>query len=427
MDVILSILLFGLLAMGVVGAVLLVARRFVYVCGPHEIIVFSGRPRKLADGSEVGYRILQGGWALRIPILERAERMDLRNIPIEIRITNAYSKGGIPLDVHAIANVKISDDPQRMGNAIERFLGRDPREIRQVAKETLEGHLRGVLANLTPEEVNEDRLKFATTLVDEAEDDFRRLGLQLDTLKIQSVSDEVNYLASIGRERIAMVLRDAEVAEAQCTSNAETGEAEQKRRAEVRAQECEAIILQANNKVKKIEAELEAQARAEEERTEQAAHQARAEAEQKLQELRQTLETLRLQADVVIPAEADRRARELLAQGQAAEIQAQGEALAEALKLLTQVWIDAGKDARDIFLIQNLESILGTIVARLQEFQVGEVAVLDGGDGQGLAAWSAALPASVNRVLEEFGRTTGVDVLDAIAPRRQPATTESGS
>lgn len=86
-------------------------------------------------------------------------RLNVMEIPIAIR--NAYSKGGVPMNVDAIANVKISSEPARVGNAIERFLGRGNDEIGRVARETLEGHLRGVLATLTPEEVNEDRLKFA--------------------------------------------------------------------------------------------------------------------------------------------------------------------------------------------------------------------------------------------------------------------------
>ena len=77
-------------------------------------------------------------------------------------VHNAYSKGTIPLNVQGVANVKVSNAPGIRDNAIERFLGRPMETIAQIAKETLEANLRGVLATLTPEEVNEDRLKFAT-------------------------------------------------------------------------------------------------------------------------------------------------------------------------------------------------------------------------------------------------------------------------
>ncbi len=112
---------------------------------------------------------------------------------------NAYSKGGTPLNIQAIANVKISNDRAIVGNAIERFLDRDRSEISRVARETLEGNLRGVVATLTPEQLNEDRLQFAERIAEDVSRDLSKLGLHLDILKIQSVSDDVDYLSSIGR------------------------------------------------------------------------------------------------------------------------------------------------------------------------------------------------------------------------------------
>ena len=122
-------------------------------------------------------------------------------MPIDVAVQGAYTRVGIPLKVRAIAVVKISSNPQVVMNAIERFLGRGLGDIQQVAKETLEGNLRGVLATLTPEEVNEDRLKFAESLAQEVEQDLAKLGLHLDVLKIQHVTDDANYLDSIGRGR----------------------------------------------------------------------------------------------------------------------------------------------------------------------------------------------------------------------------------
>ena len=402
-------------AAGLLGFVVLVVKQFLFICSPYEVLIFSGRKRQLTDGGSVGYRIILGGRAVRIPIIERVDRMDLRNIPIDIHVSNAYSKGGIPLRVHAVANVKVSSNPRCLGNAIERFLGRDPSEIKQVAKETMEGHLRGVLANMTPEEVNEDRLKFAHHLIDEAEEDFEKLGLQLDILKIQNVSDEVNYLNSIGRQAIARVIRDAEVAESIAKSTAEQNEAQSRQDGEVANQQAEQAIVTAQNQLREITAELEASARSEEETTEQAALQARAEAEQELQTLRKTLEEVRLQADVVLPAQANQVAAEFNARGQAASIHEQGKAMAEVLQMMTDAWVKAGDNAKDIFLIQNLETVLNTVVERVNAVDVGEVNVLDGGDGEGLARYVGAYPAMVNQILRELRETTGVDVLGILS------------
>ena len=401
------------------GILSLLARSVLVICPPNQVVIFSGRKRKLADGSQVGYRVVLGGRSVRIPLLERVDRMSLLSIPIDLKVANAYSRGGIPLRVHAIANVKVSSDPRVVGNAIERFLGRDPAEIARVAKESLEGHLRGVLANLTPEEVNEDRLKFATALVDEAEADFRKLGLTLDTLKIQNVSDEANYLASIGRARIAMVLRDAEMAESLARSEASQGEASSRRAGEVANQQAATAIAKKENELKTLKAQLEARAKAAEETAAQAALQARAEAEQKLQAIRKELEETRLTAEQVLPAQAAQQAAALAARGDAATIEENGWALAEVLKLMTAAWASAGPDAKDIFLIHNLEQILRTVVERVKEMEVGEAHLLDGGDGTALASYVASYPAAVRSVLAEVSRTTGVDVVALLSPVRQ--------
>lgn len=407
------------LALGVVVLVLLgLARSLLFVGRPNELLIFSGRTYKLPDGGEVGYRVVHGGVAWRVPILEIVDRMDLATIPIDLSIANAYSKGGIPLTMHAIANVKVSSNPKIRNNAIERFLGRDPDEIKRVAKESLEGHLRGIIARMTPEEVNEDRLKFAEELVREAGDDFDKLGLALDTLKVQSVSDESQYLDSIGRERLANVLAEAEIAESTAKADAEQQTAQHARDGQVANEQAENLIRQRQNELRRVVAELEAKAKAEEERMEQAALAARALAEHRLQELRARLEHLRLSADVVLPAESARKAAEMRARAQASTIAADGQAMAEVLRMMSEVWLRAGPDAKDIFLIQQLESVIATVAQRVEQLQIGEVHVIDGGDGRALPQHIASLPGTVSAILKELRETTGVDVTAILA--RQP-------
>ena len=164
--------------------------------------------------------MVRGGRALRMPLFELVDSVDLTNIAIDIEVKGAYSKGGIPLNVHGVANVKLPGEEPLLNNAIERFLGRTRQEIMRVAKETLEGNLRGVLAQLTPEEVNQDKIRFAEKLLEEAEHDLYRMGLVLDTLKIQNITDDVGYLNSIGRIQGARVRMDASVAEARAVADA---------------------------------------------------------------------------------------------------------------------------------------------------------------------------------------------------------------
>ena len=151
--------------------VIMIVKSLIMICPPNQIAVITGKNRTLSDGRTVGYRILKGGRTLRIPIIEKVSWMDLNTIPLEVSVTNAYSKGAIPLNVQGIANVKVSSAEGLLENAAERFLDRPTEQIGQIAKETLEANLRGVLATLSPEEVNEDRLKFSQQLIDEADDD----------------------------------------------------------------------------------------------------------------------------------------------------------------------------------------------------------------------------------------------------------------
>jgi flotillin len=269
--------------------------------------------------------------------------------------------------------------------------------------------------------VNEDRLKFANALVDEAEDDFKRLGLQLDTLKIQNVSDEVKYLDSIGRKRIAEVVRDAEIAESNAKAEAQRSEADSRQLGEVAVQAAQTTIVQAENALRQLRAQLEAEARAEEEKALAAAAQARAEAESALQETRQKLEQLRLQADVVLPAEAAREASKLRARGDAAAIEESGRAQAQVLQMLTDAWLRAGRDAKDIFLIQQVEQVIRLVAERVNTLSVQDVTLLDGGDGQALPRHVASFPATVRAVLEEVRASTGVDVVGILSGPRAAA------
>ena len=113
-------------AVGVIvafGLFLLLLRSFLFVCKPNEILVFSGRKHVLPDGTTSGYKILHGGRGLRMPLLESVSRMDMRLFAVEVAVHNAYSRGGIPLSVQAIANMKIASADAAVRNAVERFLG----------------------------------------------------------------------------------------------------------------------------------------------------------------------------------------------------------------------------------------------------------------------------------------------------------------
>jgi len=390
--------------------ILLIVKNLLYICRPNEILIFSGRKHRSADGRDVGFRVVNGGRGFRVPIVENVSRMDVSLISVPMQVQGAYSEGGIPLSVNAIANVKISTDPRFMGNAIERFLGVNRQDVGRVAQQTLEGHLRGVLATMTPEEVNEDRLKFAKHLGESAEPDLQKMGLQLDTLKIQHVTDDRNYLESIGRQRIAEIVRTAEVAESDAVRAAEEAEAGARARASVAQVNSQAAVQRKQNELRQIRAEVDATAQAEVEKAEAAGQQARAEAELELQKIRGELEQLRLEAEVTIPAEVEREVRELFAAGQAAQIAADGQAMAAALNEVASAWRESGGKAMDMFVLQNLDGIFGEVAAAAARLKVKQVNLVDGGDGKTLPAYAAAYPATVNALLAQVHAALGIDI-----------------
>ena len=396
--------------------VIMIVSSLIVICPPNKVAVISGRTRTLSDGRTVGYRILKGGRTLRIPILEKVSWMDLNTIPLEVSVTNAYSKGAIPLNVQGIANVKVSSAEGLLENAAERFLDRPTEQIGQIAKETLEANLRGVLATLSPEEVNEDRLKFSHQLIDEADDDIKTLGLELDVMKIQNVTDDNQYLDSVGRRLTAEVVKQARVAEAERMAESEAAEAAARERAQIATAQADKNIVEEQNQLRVRTAELEAIAKAKEEEASVAGDIARATAEQELEQQRIELERRRLEADVVTPAKANLEAKQLAAQAEAAKIIEDGKAQVEVFQRLTEQYQAAGDDGQRIFVLNMLPELVDKIVSTVNNVDIDRVAIVDNGGGQGggIPGLVSQLPGAVVSLTEQIEAATGVDILGSM-------------
>ena len=387
------------------GVISLIIRNLYYICQPNEVLIFAGAQQKLGQKT-IGYRLVKGGSSIRKPLVEKALRMDLTNMIIELKVTNAYSIGGIPLQVDGVANIKVAGEEPAIHNAIERLLGKSRKEIEKIAKETLEGNLRGVLASLTPEQVNEDKIAFAKSLLDEAEEDLEKLGLVLDTLQIQNISDNVRYLDSIGRKQQAQLQRDARIAEAkaQAASAIQTAENEKitavrriDRDTGIAEAEAERRIQDALTKRGAVVAEVEAEI---------ASELVRFQSDIPAQQERIKQITEQLKADVIAPAEAECKRSIEAAKGDAAQIVEDGKAQAEGTKQLAESWRAAGDNARDIFLLQKLETLLKTLSATVPEVNVQNVTVIDGQTG-GTAKQAIA-------VMEQLKQTTGLDIANVV-------------
>jgi len=221
----------GIIAL-VVGVVVLVlflgisvfVSRYVKV-GPDEALIVSGRKKKLASGEVVGFRIVKGGATFVWPIFEIAKTISLRIMPLDVN-SSAYTAQGVQVTVDGIAQVKIDSNQEAIATAAEQFLSLKEEEIRRIATQTLEGHLRSIVGNLTVEEINQNRDAFAQKVQELAAGDLANMGLRIISFTIREIADKNGYLESLGKAQIARVQRDAVIGQAEAKRDADIKSAE---------------------------------------------------------------------------------------------------------------------------------------------------------------------------------------------------------
>ncbi len=398
--------------LGVIFLMLLIIfiKANLVICQPNEVLIISGRKRRLPDGTKVGYRIIKGGRGFKFPIIESVKRLPLTTMPIEIILTKALSKGIIPINVEGRANVKIAgSEKDGLSNAIERFLGKNLPEIAMVAKENIEGSLRGVLSTVTPEDANANRLELAEKVAEQARKDLYKLGLVVDFVKIQNISDDQGYLEAIGKKKNAEVIKDARIAEATAEAEARIVAAEQKQKGSVAEAKASMKIIEAENHLSVHRSKLEAESNKEKEKAKVAGEITRIEEERKIEEARVGMNEKKYQAEVVIPAEAKKKASELKARGDAAKILEDGKATAEAIKMMQEEWQD-GK-TRELFLIQMLPELLDKVTRVIADnLHIEKLTVLDSGNGNGIPSHIKNLTGTAVTIIEQLKNATGLDL-----------------
>lgn len=339
----LAAVLFILLAL---AALLAIVSRNIVKVPPNMVAVFSGRKRSIIDPETgqrrtVGYRLVKGGSSVRIPIIERVDFLSLNVMTIPLKITSAYTKEGVPVSVDAVANVKVGSDDIMLINAIERFLGMSQDQIRSVIFQTLEGHLRSILGTLTVEQINADRQAFAQRLAAESAADLSRMGIEIDVLTIQQISDPQGYLDALGQRRTAEVKRDAEVGRAEAERDARVRRAQAMQQAAVAEAMADAETAAAQKEAEVRKARYAAEIEAERARATQAGPLAEAEARRQVVVAEQQVELARTEAAIAVQEmEARRREKELeatvlkgaQAEREATVIRAEGEKHAAILR-----------------------------------------------------------------------------------------------
>ena len=240
--------------------ILAVAKRYKKV-GPNQVMVISGRRHRVAGvggASEMtGFRIRKGGGAFIFPLLERVDVLSLEVMTLDITTPEVYTKPGVPIVVDGVAQVKIKGDESSVRTAAEQFLGKTVEQIKQVALQTVEGHLRAIIGTLSVEEIYRNRDQFAGSVQEVAVLDMANMGLQIVSFTLKDIRDSHGYLDALGKPRTAEVKRDAVIAQAEADRDAAIKSAEARQAGEIAKLAADTRIAEASRDFQSRKAEYD--------------------------------------------------------------------------------------------------------------------------------------------------------------------------
>src|ERR1017187_4208580 len=199
------------------------ASRYTKV-GPNQVLVISGRKRRIIDpdgtARDVGFRIVKGGGRFVWPVYEKVDILSLELLTIDVQTPEVYTSKGVPVKVDGVAQIKVKGDDVSIATASEQFLSKGVDDIKNIATQTLEGHLRAILGTMTVEEIYQNRDAFASKVQEVAAGDMANMGLGIVSFTIRDIRDTQGYLDALGKPRIAQVKRDAQIAQAEADRDA---------------------------------------------------------------------------------------------------------------------------------------------------------------------------------------------------------------
>jgi len=451
-------------------------------CPSNKILVIYG---KTGSGAA---KCVHGGAAFIVPLIQAYDYLDLEPFVVPIDLSNALSQENIRVSVPTTVTAAVSNHPGVMENAAVRLLGLTTQQIQTQAQDIIIGQMRAVIATMKIEDINRDRQAFMGKVNEAVAVELEKIGLLLINVNIRDLDDESGYIKAIGRKAAAEAInqanvdvadaeklgqmgvaarqRDQRVAVAAATADAEIGEAEaqKKKRQLVAAAVAEAQIGEASadrNKrqnVAKLDAEAvsaETDANAnkatyranqkvvEEEsrnRGETAAKEAdgairvaQENAQKKAEDARSLREQSRLNAEVVVSADAERKrvviaadaAREqsvLVAKGQAeavlVKMTAEGQGTKAVLDGKAEGYRNLVQSAGDpqvataLLLIERLTEIANIQAKAIQDLPIEKIIVWDGGgEGGGMSGLGRKIMGALPP-MHELARQVGLDLPD---------------
>jgi len=323
--------------------------------GPNRALIVYGRG---------GTKVVVGGGTVVTPMFQRADEFNLELMSFDVAPNFVlYTNQGIPVSIEAIAQLKVENDKEKILRAANQFLSRPEPEREGMVRQVMEGHLRGIVGQLTVEQLVKDPEMVSARMRDTVAGDLDKLGLEVVSFTLKDVSDETGYITNMSRPEIAHNKQTAEIAEAEANRNVSIRQAETMResaQAKAKADQ-ERVLAEAISQTAQAEAERDLHLKQAEYEVTVASQKAQADkaydietavAQQRQVQEQTKVEIIQKQEEIkVAEAEANRRQAELLGtiqrqaeaeqrrtvlaaegQSQARQVQAQGEAKAIRLK-----------------------------------------------------------------------------------------------
>lgn len=413
-----------------------------------------------------GMKIVKAGGTFLWPVVQTSNFLSLQVQTIDIHTPEVYTMHGVPVMVEGVAQIKIKGDHESIATAAEQFLGKEDEELKRIATQTMEGHLRAILGTMTVEDVYRNREEFAKNVQEVAASDLNKMGLQIVSFTIRDVRDKNGYLEALGQPQIASVKRDAAIAKANAFRDeqiakskaleegkkaeffAETNIAEAHKMMEVRKAEfkqeqdlkkaeadqayklqeaksmqsvkAEEMQIQVIEREKQIELETKEIERRERELV--ATVKKQAEAERFAQEQRAEAERYQIEAKARAEAESVRLAGNANADKERAEgtaeaevIRLKGLAEAEAKDKIADALRKYGEAAVIELIVQKFPEIARAIAEPLSKTE--KIVIVDsgaGGTGGGAGKVAGYVTDLLAKVPETVGALTGVDLTQVL-------------
>src|SRR5947199_609848 len=214
----------GLLVLSVIFLMSMFAKLF-RKAGPHEeLVVYVFR----------GTRIVKGRGTVIFPMIENCRWLSLELMSFDVAPQqDLYTKQGVAVTVEAVAQIKVKSDPASIQTAAEQFLTKTPQERDGLIRLVMEGHLRGIIGQLTVEEIVKQPEMVADRMRSTCAEDMTKMGLEVVSFTIKEVRDKNEYITNMGRPDVARIKRDAEIAAAEAERDTAIKRAQAQREAAI--------------------------------------------------------------------------------------------------------------------------------------------------------------------------------------------------